>query len=199
MWGIREADVRNGFHLPPGIEPVNLVSSDARGSELSHHGKGMAEIMAWMLNSALTWKDIAWLASESGLPILVKGICRADDAVLAVEHGASGVIVSNHGGRQLDGAPATIDVLPEVAAAVGSQVPVLVDGGIRRGTDVLKALARGARAVLVGRPVLWGLASGGAQGVTGVLNMLHRELDIAMALSGCANLAEITPDLVRPA
>jgi 4-hydroxymandelate oxidase len=159
----------------------------------------MAEIMAWMLNPTLTWKDIAWLAVESGLPVLVKGVCRADDALQAVEHGASGVIVSNHGGRQLDGAPATIDVLPEVAAAVGSRVPVLVDGGIRRGTDVLKALARGARAVLVGRPVLWGLASGGAPGVTDALNMLHRELDITMALSGCTNLSEITPDLVRPA
>jgi 4-hydroxymandelate oxidase len=198
LWGIREADVRNGFHLPQGVEPVNLVPSDSQGSELSHHGKGMAEIMAWMLNSTLTWKDVAWLAEESGLPVLVKGICRADDAVLAVEHGASGVIVSNHGGRQLDGAPATIDVLPEIAASVGSHVPVLVDGGIRRGTDVLKALARGARAVLVGRPVLWGLASDGAQGVTEVLNILHRELDIAMALSGCKYLSEIASDLVRP-
>jgi isopentenyl diphosphate isomerase/L-lactate dehydrogenase-like FMN-dependent dehydrogenase len=199
VWGIREVDVRNGFHLPPGVEAVNLLPSHSQGGQLSHQGKGMAEIMSWMLNPALTWQDIAWLAGATPLPVLVKGVCRADDARQAVDHGASGLIVSNHGGRQLDGAPATIDVLPEVVAAVGSRVPVLVDGGVRRGADVLKALARGARAVLVGRPILWGLASGGAEGVTGVLHKLHHELDTAMALAGCASLSDIDPDLVRPA
>ncbi len=198
-WGVRETDLRTGFHLPPGMEPVNLVASDAAGSTLSHHGAGMGQIMSWMLDPALTWRDIAWLASEVDVPVIVKGICRPDDALLAIEHGARGIIVSNHGGRQLDGAPATIDVLPAVSDAVAGRVPVLVDGGIRRGTDVLKAIASGARAVLVGRPILWGLAHGGADGVETALNMLRTEFDLAMALSGCANLNEITRDLLGPA
>lgn len=197
-WGIREADIRNGFHLPPGIEPVNLIASDSEGSAASHRGAGLAEIMSWMLNPSVTWKDIEWLAEMSSVPVLVKGVCRPDDAREAVRHGAAGVIVSNHGGRQLDGAPATLDVLASIAEEIGAEVPVLVDGGIRRGTDVLKALALGARAVQVGRPILWGLSAGGAGGVTQVLRMLARELDLAMALSGCAHLGEIARDLVQP-
>jgi 4-hydroxymandelate oxidase len=197
-WGVRENDLRNGFHLPDGIEPVNLISAGTSdGADRTHRGAGMAQILSWMLDPALTWRDIEWLAEESGMPVLVKGVCRPEDAREAVARGAAGVIVSNHGGRQLDSAPATISVLPEVVEAVGDTAPVLVDGGIRRGTDVLKALALGARAVLVGRPVLWGLATGGADGVTQALRMLQHELDLAMALAGCATLAEVTPDLVR--
>src|SRR5580704_14257953 len=131
------------------------------------------------------------------LPVLVKGILRSDDALLAVNQGASGVIVSNHGARQLDTTPATISLLPEIVDAVGGKVEVYVDGGIRRGTDVLKAVACGARAVLVGRPILWGLAVGGEAGVTAVLELLRQEFDLAMALSGCPTLAKITRDLVR--
>jgi isopentenyl diphosphate isomerase/L-lactate dehydrogenase-like FMN-dependent dehydrogenase len=152
---VREPDIRNGFHLPPGIEPVNLTPSDLRGSSLSHTGAGMGDIMSWMLDPSRMWKDIESIASEVEVPVIVKGICRADDALQAVRHGASGIIVSNHGGRQLDCAPATIEALPAVVKAVSGSVPVLVDGAIRRGTDVLKALALGASAVLVGRPVLW--------------------------------------------
>jgi len=195
-WGVREADIRNGFHLPAGIEPVNLMASDPHGSSTSHHGAGMGQIMSWMLNPSLTWKDIESIASEVNVPVIVKGICRADDALLAVEHGASAIIVSNHGGRQLDTAPATIEALPAVVGAIGGRVPVLVDGGIRRGTDVLKAVAFGAKAVLVGRPVLWGLATNGEHGVTEALEMLRKEFDLTMALSGCATLDEITPDLL---
>jgi 4-hydroxymandelate oxidase len=128
----------------------------------------------------------------------VKGILRADDALRAVDHGASGIIVSNHGARQLDTAPATISVLSEIVDAVAGAVEVYVDGGIRRGTDVLKAMAYGARAVFVGRPILWGLAVGGEAGVKSVLEMLRQEFDLAMALSGCPRLADITRDLVRP-
>ena len=127
--------------------------------------------------------------------MIVKGICRPDDALQAVEHGARGIIASNHGGRQLDSAPATIEALPAVVQALGRRVPVLVDGGIRRRTDVLKALASGANAVLVGRPVLWGLATGGESGVSEALEMLRKEFDLAMALSGCSTLDDITPDL----
>jgi 4-hydroxymandelate oxidase len=143
----------------------------------------MGEIISWMLNRSPTWKDIESIAGEVKVPLLVKGICRADDALQAAQHGASGIIVSNHGGRQLDGAPATIDALPAVVQALGGRVPVLVDGGIRRGTDVLKGLASGAKAVLVGRPVLGGLATGGETGVREALEMLRKEFDLAMALS----------------
>jgi isopentenyl diphosphate isomerase/L-lactate dehydrogenase-like FMN-dependent dehydrogenase len=131
------------------------------------------------------------------LPVLVKGILRSDDALLAVKHGASGVIVSNHGARQLDTTTATISVLPEMADAVGGKVEVYVDGGIRRGTDVLKAIACGAHAVFIGRPVLWGLACGAEAGVSYVLEMLRQEFDLAMALSGCPTLSSITRDLIR--
>jgi isopentenyl diphosphate isomerase/L-lactate dehydrogenase-like FMN-dependent dehydrogenase len=195
-WGVREADIRNGFHLPPGIEPVNLTASYVHSSTISHHGAGMGQIMSWMLDPSLTWKDIEAITSEVSVPVIVKGICRVDDALQAVRHGARGVIVSNHGGRQLDGAPATIEALPAVVQGLGGRVPVLVDGGIRRGTDVLKALASGASAVLVGRPVLWGLATNGESGVAEALEMLRKEFDLAMALSGCAALDEITPDLL---
>jgi 4-hydroxymandelate oxidase len=173
-WGVREADIRNGFHLPPGIEPVNLTASDLHGSSLSHRGAGMGQIMSWMLDPSLTWKDIESIASEVKVPVIVKGICRADDALQAVRHGASGIIVSNHGGRQLDCAPATIEALPAV----------------------VKAIAFGANAVLVGRPVLWGLATGGESGVMEALEMLQKEFDLAMALSGSSKLEEITPDLL---
>jgi 4-hydroxymandelate oxidase len=139
---------------------------------------------------------LEWLQSLSPLPLVVKGILRGDDALRAVEHGAKAVIVSNHGGRQLDGAIASIDALSEVVAAVGNNAEVLVDGGIRRGTDILKAVALGAKAVLLGRPVLWGLAVGGEAGVQHVLELLRTELDLAMALSGCAKLQDIDRSLV---
>jgi 4-hydroxymandelate oxidase len=123
---------------------------------------------------------------------------RADDAVRAVEHGAAGIVVSNHGGRQLDASPATIDVLPRIADAVAGRAEILLDGGVRRGTDVVKALALGARCVLVGRPILWGLAAGGREGVAAALATLHRELDLAFALCGCPNVASVTRDLIEP-
>ena len=145
----------------------------------------------------MTWKDIQWLVGLTKLPVLVKGILRADDALRAIKHGASAVMVSNHGARQLDTTPAAISALPEIVDAVAGAVEVYVDGGIRRGTDVLKALAYGARAVLVGRPILWGLAVGGQAGVKSVLEMLRQEFDLAMALSGCPTLSSITRDLIR--
>jgi isopentenyl diphosphate isomerase/L-lactate dehydrogenase-like FMN-dependent dehydrogenase len=175
LLGRRERDVRNQFKLPDGLAPY----------------------IASLLDPALTWKDIEWLTGITKLPVLVKGILRSDDALLAVNHGASGVIVSNHGARQLDTTPATISILPEIVEAVGGQVEVYVDGGIRRGTDVLKAIACGARAVFIGRPVLWGLASGAEAGVRYVLEMLRQEFDLAMALSGCPTLSSITRDLIR--
>jgi 4-hydroxymandelate oxidase len=197
-WGRRERDVRNAFHLPPGIDAVNLLPSNERGEVFSHQGAGMGHAFGWMLDASLTWKDVEWLCSISRLPVLLKGICRADDAARAPEHGVKGIIVSNHGGRQMDTAPATIEVLPAIVEAVAGRMPVLLDGGVRRGLDVLKAIALGASAVLVGRPVLWALAVDGQQGVQLALSLLRQELDLAMAMAGCLNLKSITKDLLFP-
>lgn len=149
------------------------------------------------ISTSLTWDILPWLRSLTSLPILLKGILTAEDAHLALEYGAAGMIVSNHGGRQLDSTVAGIEALPEVVEAVDGRCEVYVDGGIRRGTDVLKALAFGARAVLVGRPILWGLAVNGEGGVYHVLQLLRAELELAMALAGCPTLGSITRSLVR--
>jgi 4-hydroxymandelate oxidase len=196
--GKRERDVRNRFTLPDHLSLKNFSQAGFQELPKNVAGSGLAAYVASLLDAALTWKDIEWLAGVTKLPVLVKGILRADDALRAVNHGASGIIVSNHGARQLDTTPATISILPEIVDAVAGGVEVYVDGGIRRGTDVLKAIAYGARAVLVGRPILWGLAVGGEAGVKSVLEMLRQEFDLAMALSGCPRLSDITRDLVRP-
>jgi 4-hydroxymandelate oxidase len=195
--GMRERDVRNRFTLPDHLSLKNLSQAGCQEIPKSVTGSGLAAYIASLFDPALTWKDIEWLARVTKLPVLVKGILRADDALRAVNHGASGLIVSNHGARQLDTTPATISVLPEIVDAVADAVEVYVDGGIRCGTDVLKAMAYGARAVLVGRPILWGLAIGGEAGVQFVLEMLRQEFDLAMALAGCPRIAAITRDLVR--
>jgi 4-hydroxymandelate oxidase len=197
LHGRRERDVRNQFKLPADLSVKNLLPTGLKEFPDCIAGSGLVAYIASLLDPALTWKDIEWLTSITKLPVLVKGILRSDDALLAVNHGASAIIVSNHGARQLDTTPATISVLPEIADAVGDKAEVYVDGGIRRGTDVLKAIACGARAVFIGRPVLWGLASGGEAGVRYVLEMVRQEFDLAMALSGCPTLSAITRDLIR--
>jgi 4-hydroxymandelate oxidase len=190
MLGNRLRDLRNQFRLPTGMAPANTPRQldDPRAVDV------LAQ--AGQFDPSLTPETIAWLGERSGLPVLVKGVVRGDDAVVCLEAGAAGVVVSNHGGRQLDGVVATADVVAEVVAAVGGRGEVLVDGGVRRGTDVVKALALGARGVLVGRPVLWGLAVGGVAGVRGVLEGLAVELGLAMGLCGAARVADLTPDLV---
>ena len=199
MLGKRERDVRNRLTLPDHLSLKNLLQAGCQEfSKDVATDSGLAAYVASLFDPALTWKDIEWLVRVTKLPVLVKGILRTDDALRAVNHGASGIIVSNHGARQLDTTPATISVLPEIVDAVAGAVEVYVDGGIRRGTDVLKAMAYGARAVLVGRPILWGLAVGGEAGVKSVLEMLRQEFDLAMALSGCPRLSDVTRDLVRP-
>jgi len=181
--GNREKDKRNLFiNPPPPLQAANFASEAERRIPLSRQ---------------LTWDSIAWLRGITKLPILVKGVLTAEDAELAIKHGVDGIIVSNHGGRQLDGVPATIEALPEVVEAVGGRCEVYVDGGIRRGTDVLKALALGARAVLIGRPIIWGLAVGGSEGVTDVLDILRAELELAMMLAGRPTLASIDRSLVQ--
>ena len=196
--GKRERDVRNRFTLPEHLSVKNLWPVGSQALPESVADSGLAPYVASLFDAALTWKDIEWLAGITKLPILVKGILRSDDARRALNHGASGIIVSNHGARQLDMTPATISVLSEIVDTVAGAVEVYVDGGIQRGTDVLKALALGAHAVFIGRPILWGLAVGGEAGVKAVLEMLRQEFDVAMALSGCPMLSSITRDLVRP-
>jgi isopentenyl diphosphate isomerase/L-lactate dehydrogenase-like FMN-dependent dehydrogenase len=144
----------------------------------------------------ITWDYLEWMRAGSNLPLVVKGILTGEDAELAVEHGAQGIIVSNHGGRALDGAMPTLMALPECVDAVGGRIPVMIDGGIRRGGDVLKALALGATAVLIGRPYVWGLAAFGPVGVQRVVELLHAEFKVAMGLAGASNLASIGRDMV---
>lgn len=194
--GRRLADERNGFALPEGLTMANLVGT-APPSATAEERSALAKYVAARHDAALTWSDLAWLRGLTKLPIVLKGVVRGDDAARAVEHGAAGVVVSNHGARQLDGSPATIDALPGVVEAVAGRCPVLMDGGVRWGTDALKAIALGAAAVLVGRPILWGLAVGGQEGAERVLEVLRGELQAAMALAGCACVGDIDRDLVR--
>lgn len=175
--GLRHRDTRSGFVMPFGVGESDYI-----------------------FDPALSWNDLGWIREHApGLPVVVKGLLTAEDAELAVQEGADAIVVSNHGGRQLDRSPASLDALPEVVAKVAGRIPVLMDGGVRRGTDMLTALALGASAVLVGRPMIWGLAADGEAGVAGVLSILHAEFHNAMALTGCRTVDEIGPALVTPA
>ncbi|MBD2360873.1 alpha-hydroxy-acid oxidizing protein [Anabaena minutissima FACHB-250] len=194
--GQRERDRRNEFVLPPGLHLANLADISSLDIPYEQGESGLFTYFAQQLDPSLTWRDLEWLQSLSPLPLVLKGILRGDDAVRAVEYGAKAIVVSNHGGRQLDGAIASLDALAEIVAAVDGQVEVLLDGGIRRGTDILKALAIGAKAVLIGRPVLWGLALAGQAGVSHLISLLQDELKVAMSLSGVAQLQDIDSSLV---
>lgn len=184
--GQRQREMRAGFALPDGLAAVNLCGLPQM------QGGSLEDLMA----AAPSWEDVAWFCAAAPLPVLVKGILHPGDAAQAIAAGAAGIVVSNHGGRVLDGLPASIEALPAVAAAISDRVPLLLDGGIRRGTDVLRALALGADAVMVGRPALQGLAVAGALGVAHVLRLLQDELRIAMALCGCTTLDDIGPALI---
>jgi isopentenyl diphosphate isomerase/L-lactate dehydrogenase-like FMN-dependent dehydrogenase len=190
--GRRERDLRSGFKIPEGLSVPSVQA--ALGSSRAVTIEETFELM----EPALNWSDFEALASASRVPVLLKGVLTAEDAALALEHGAAGVVISNHGGRQLDGAMATADALPEVVEAVGAHATVLVDGGVRRGSDVAIALALGADAVLVGRPVIWGLAVAGEAGTERVLDLLRAELELVLALCGCASPADLGRGHVRP-
>jgi len=184
--GIRNREQRANFHLPAGIEAVNVPKYPARPTQPLSPGASV--VFDGLLAHAPTWNDLEWLTASTSLPVVVKGILDPADALLAIQHGAQGIIVSNHGGRVLDTLPASIDALPPIAAAVAGRVPLLLDGGIRRGSDIFKAIALGATAVLIGRPYIHALAAAGALGVAHVLRTLREELEICMALNGCATL-----------
>jgi isopentenyl diphosphate isomerase/L-lactate dehydrogenase-like FMN-dependent dehydrogenase len=188
--GRRERDLRTEFQVPAEIRAPAIEAA------AGHRSLTPAEVFA-LVDPSITWADLEQLCGEFHLPILVKGLITGEDAALAVEHGAAGVVVSNHGGRQLDNAPATIDALPEVVEAVAGRIPVLIDGGIRRGTDVAVALALGAQAVLVGRPALWGLAWDGEAGARRALEMLADELRLALALLGAPEPSALSVDHVQ--
>jgi 4-hydroxymandelate oxidase len=192
--GKREADIRNQFQLPAHLTLGNLSQTQLPNIP---QGSSLFAYFQQQIDPGVTWKDLEWLKSLTHLPILLKGILRADDAQRACQLRVNGIIVSNHGGRQLDGAIASIDALGTIVNATGGELDILVDGGIRRGIDVFKALALGAKAVLIGRPILWGLAMNGEAGVQLVLELLRQELDLAMALSGCSSLQEIDSSFIQ--
>jgi 4-hydroxymandelate oxidase len=188
--GRRERDLRLGFELPPDLPIPYLKGKDP--------SVPMTFAEQVQVTPSLTWRDLEWIASASGMPLILKGILTREDAALALEHGVAAIIVSNHGGRQLDGVAASLDALPEVVEAVDGRCEVYVDGGIRRGTDVLKALALGARAALTGRAIASGLAVGGEAGVLDVLTLLRNEVELGLALLGCTSPGEVTRSHVEP-
>jgi 4-hydroxymandelate oxidase len=196
--GRRERDLRNGFALPLHVQAANF--SHELTASLFTHQQGQSAVAVHVrqtFDDSLDWGVVQWVRSVSSLPLLLKGVLTAEDAERAASVGVEGLIVSNHGGRQLDGSVASLDAMPEVVRAVRGRCEVLVDGGFRRGTDVLKALALGARAVLVGRPILWGLAVAGEQGVSRVLSLLREELELAMALAGRPTLSHIDASILH--
>lgn len=192
--GTRLRDVRNRFRLPTWLTLPNAAPS-GRTMAISAGDSSLARYVTEQLDPTLSWRDLDALIASAGLPVWLKGVVRGEDAARAIEHGARGIIVSNHGGRQLDGGVPTARALPEVVEAVSGRCPVWVDGGIRRGVDVLRAMALGADGVLLGRPILWGLAVDGADGVHRVIDLVHSELKEAMALAGAPTLGTITRDL----
>lgn len=217
--GGRERDIRNGFTVPPRVRPANVLDVArhprwllglARGGRITLEnlvglpgGPGddalslARYINEELLNPANDWEELAWIRERWSRPLLVKGVLTAEDARRAVAHGVDGIVISNHGGRQLDGAPATLDVLPEILEATEGEIDVLIDGGIRRGSDVVKAIATGAKACLVGRPFWYGLACGGEDGVTRMFEILRTEIDRTLALIGCPRVDKLDPTYLR--
>jgi len=194
--GRRERDLRNRLQFPPGTLPANFLDM-IEVTEYEARDSALAAQAASLISPSITWDDVDWLRSMTSLPVVIKGVLAAADARIALDHGVAAIVVSNHGARQLDGVPAPIEVLPEVVDAVAGRLPVLVDGGVRRGTDVVKALALGASAVLIGRPYIWGLTAEGEAGVRRVYEMLRAEFELAMALCGCRRVVEISRGHVR--
>jgi L-lactate dehydrogenase (cytochrome)/(S)-mandelate dehydrogenase len=216
MLGNRERDIRNGFSIPPKFGVMDVLAMAGKVSwlrrmvpELPHITFGnyvrdgekidigsLAQRMSSLLDTSMSWKDVEWLRKIWKGPLILKGILHPAEAAEAIARGVDGVIVSNHGGRQLDGAAAAIDVLPSIVDVVGGRIPVLMDGGIRRGSDVVKALCLGASGCLVARPQLWGLAVAGEQGVAQVLEIFRREIDRNMALMGAGSIGELNSNLI---
>uniref|UniRef100_G3MPB5 (S)-2-hydroxy-acid oxidase n=1 Tax=Amblyomma maculatum TaxID=34609 RepID=G3MPB5_AMBMU len=196
-WGQRIVDVRNAFNIPKGITIANFHNSMYDHFDITK-GSGLTKYTNDFFDQSLTWDDVTWLKRITRLPVVLKGIITAEDALIAIARGANAILVSNHGGRQLDGSPSTIEALPEIVAAVQGRIEVYLDSGVRTGTDVIKALALGARAVFVGRPALWGLAYNGMSGVMKMLDIFRTEIDRALTLMGRRSVHDLQPqDVVR--
>ncbi|RZB41002.1 hydroxyacid oxidase 1 [Asbolus verrucosus] len=196
MFGLRLADIRNKFVLPPHLRFANFSGDKATGINTTEKGSGLNNYVNRLFDQSLEWKDIRWLQSITKLPIILKGILTAEDALIGADLGVAGILVSNHGARQVDGTPASIEALPEIVKAVGDRVEIYLDGGVTDGTDVFKALALGAKMVFLGRPALWGLAHSGEEGVKKILTILKTELDYALAITGCASIKDIGSTMV---
>ncbi|EDW72557.1 uncharacterized protein Dwil_GK20637 [Drosophila willistoni] len=196
IFGHRRADVRNNFSLPSHLTLANFQGVKATGVVTATGASGINEYVSSQFDPTITWQDIKWLKSITQLPIVVKGILTAEDAVLAKEFGCSGVIVSNHGARQIDTVPASIEALPEVVRAVGNDLLVMMDGGVLQGNDIFKALALGAKTVFIGRPAVWALAYNGQKGVEEMLSVLRKDFEITMALIGCQSFKDIQSSMV---
>ena len=201
--GRREADIKNQFSLPSHLTMGNFAKAGGSHSQgtksAGKEGSGLASYVASLIDRTLTWDDIKWLKRTTKMKIVIKGVLSPEDAQIGVQMGVDGIWVSNHGARQLDTTPATIEALPEIVRAVAGRCEVYLDGGVSRGTDALKALALGARAVFVGRPTLWGLAHSGEEGVFNIMTLLHEELKLALALAGQTSVQNLKPSLVRTA
>ena len=191
IMGKRERDIRNQFQLPEGVSAKNLVTQQLDLMRSEKQGSDVKNYTDALFDCTLTWKDIEWIQSQTTLPVILKGVMHEDDAALALELNIAAIIVSNHGGRQLDGMPATIEVLPGIAGRIEKKIPILIDGGFRRGTDIFKAIALGADCIMIGRPVLWALACHGLDGVNSLFNIYHTELMETMILCGCSTIKDI--------
>ncbi|KZC06632.1 Peroxisomal (S)-2-hydroxy-acid oxidase GLO5 [Dufourea novaeangliae] len=197
LFGDRRADIRNKFTLPSHLRLGNFDGVLSNGVNTTKTGSSLNEYVASLFDASLSWDDIKWLRSVTSLPIVLKGVLTPQDAVLAIEHGAKAIIVSNHGARQVDSIPASIEALPEIVKAVNGRIEVYLDGGVRQGIDVFKALALGAKMVFVGRPMLWGLSHAGENGARRVLELFRKEIDLAFALTGCRTVSEVTENMVK--
>ncbi|CAK9808258.1 2-Hydroxyacid oxidase 1 [Anthophora plagiata] len=196
MFGDRRADIRNKFSLPKHLRLGNFEGELSSKINNAESGSGLSEYVMNLFDASLSWEDIKWLKSITKLPLVLKGILTPQDAILAVEHGAAAIVVSNHGARQVDSIPATIEALSEIVEAVNDRIEVYMDGGVRQGIDVFKALALGARMVFVGRPMLWGLSYDGEKGARQVLEIFRKEIDLVFALTGCASVHDVRKDMV---
>ncbi|XP_014599549.1 PREDICTED: peroxisomal (S)-2-hydroxy-acid oxidase GLO5 isoform X1 [Polistes canadensis] len=196
IFGNRRADLRNRFSLPKHLRLANFEGALSDKVTTSKTGSGLNEYVSELFDPSLSWKDITWLKSNTKLPIVLKGILTAEDAILAVKYGVSAIIVSNHGARQIDSVPATIEVLPEIVNTVKDKVEIYMDGGIIQGIDVFKALALGAKMVFMGRPLLWGLSYAGEKGALNILEIMRTEIDHTFALTGCTTVIDVTKDMI---
>ncbi|XP_054011973.1 2-Hydroxyacid oxidase 1 isoform X1 [Hylaeus anthracinus] len=197
MFGDRRADFRNKFVLPSHLRLKNFDGELSNKVNSAQDGSGLNEYVTNMFDASLSWEDVKWVKSITKLPIVLKGILTPEDALLAIESGVDAIVVSNHGARQVDGIPASIEALPEIVKAVNRKIEVYMDGGIRQGIDVFKALALGAKMVFIGRPILWGLSHSGEKGARHILEIFRKEIDLAFALTGCRSVKDVTQDMVK--